>query len=190
MTQPIDSEFRQEAYEEFERVGKLLETLDTDPVSRITLQEFEMFALPLLSKWGPEFPIRDWLIYAEHPYIRFEVIDLDGNVKYIIPSFLARQPTLNRAPAKLSAFANDYSALQAASPIGANGALRKYLTACTDTGYDATKDADEVATHLNKIFKDYNLPLIPLLGEASETSIVETAPVKEVYYDDNDYDDF
>lgn len=156
--------------DEAKRVEELLRTSELDPITRITKYEFERKFLPMLAMVGEDFPIEEWIVEVSHPHVRLHVYGDDGNVLYDIPPFLAPQKTVKVDEFRISDQTDTIKSLESDNPRMAMEFVGNMLRSFNDESFNTDESANEMATVLNKIFSDYNMPL---LGGGQSTSAAQ-----------------
>lgn len=171
---------------EIARVTKLLSEEIHDPVTTITYHEFRQRALPVLLNIGESFVVNDWVAITGHPFVRLDVMDENGQIKYSIPPIFAPQQTSTDHEVHMADITTELQAARADSPTYANRMVLKMLTNLSDRNYDGQKDATAMASVLNQIFKDhgYAIPFPAVQPEQPEKLPEPPAEIIIDGYDD------
>lgn len=171
---------------EAERVAELLRTEIKDPITTITYHEFRTRVLPVLQQIGEGFQINQWVQITGHPFVRLNVLDETGAVKYSIPPILQPQNTSTDHDVHMADITTELQAARADSPAYANRMVLKMLRSLSDKDYDGEADAKEMAQVLNQIFKDHGLPLPFPTVTPTQTDDALPPPPAEVIIDGYD----
>ncbi|AQT28153.1 hypothetical protein pVa21_212 [Vibrio phage pVa-21] len=146
------------AVEESRQMTEQLRELDTD--IDITLEDFERRVLPQLANRGEAFNVQAWITMTTHPNVGIRVLDKNGDVKYYVPPFLDNGEMRVNKDVNLSAFASDLDNITADRPRAKDSVLYNVLQSFSANDEDMVVSSVEAIMALNKIYADYDMPLI------------------------------
>lgn len=172
--------------DEASRICNLLKDIDEVPRTIVPLHEFETKFLPLLKNIGEDFNIQRWTEEVSHPFVWLQVYNTRGDIVYEIPPLLAQQRTVETANFRIVDQTDQIRSLQSDNPRAATNFIVNMLSNFKDKDFSGQESAIEMAVALNKVFADYNMPLLPV----PKGSVVSDSVPSKIESQILDYDDF
>lgn len=174
------------ALREIDDAENTMRATDFEPYQKILLPEFEQKILPLIVRGEcTESDIRAWLEVTRHGYVGLDVIDADGNTKYLIPALL----TVGYTNPKAIRYADtlpQMRSLYSESPLAGAGFFLQVLESLDDKVTNVSSLRLDLLKVMNQILVDYgHEPISNLLGNANDTNKATAAEPQIIGYDDS-----
>lgn len=169
---------------EADGIADLLNATDMEQVTKISVAEFEQKFLPLLKNIGEGFDSVAWINEVSHPFVRLQVYDESGVIKYDIPPFFAQQKTTEVEGYRIVDQTDRIKSLNSDSPRLAMNFIANMLHKFSDNAFDNKQAAEEMSVALNQVFNDYDLPLIPTSGSHQFKTAANIKKVSDYEYED------
>lgn len=182
----INEAIKRQVKEEEKRIRQALIDSGLDPVTRVSMGEFERVFLPLLANIGEDFQVAAWVKEVSHPFVRLEVYSED-KLMFNIPPLLDQQETTGLNNDRFSNHIDIIRSHTSDNPRLGMNYMVNLLDQCSDRHYDGYNSAINLAVALNKVFSYYNMPLLPLPETAANTKAKESAPAELLIVGEEDF---
>lgn len=151
--------------DQLQMVAEQLENdLNLDPVTRVSYDDFVRNGLPILQTVHETFNQAAWIQYVGQQYVRLEVYDRDGQLKYTVPSLYRQLDTpAGTLEDRYTDHTNELLSIRMDSPQVAARYQFNVLSRTVGNNIDEEiKDGVAALNAINAIFRDHGIRTLTL----------------------------